>query len=154
MTDPIAADDPVLSTEFGAEIVRQMRAQDTYGTNEKLNDAQLLAPFILSKEQKRDLPLIGTLDAKTLMRIEVFYNAIAMMIEKECRLMAVPLVHINAEGLGRIVMTVGKLVVVDRSVREAHRFGFASLSKMKDEADAILSVALELIGNYSKVAGL
>jgi len=35
-----------------------------------------------------------------------------------------------------------------------HRFGFASLSKMKDEADKILSVAIERIGQNSAVAGL
>ncbi|MCH2222816.1 MAG: DUF269 domain-containing protein [Dechloromonas sp.] len=35
-----------------------------------------------------------------------------------------------------------------------HRFGFASLSKMKDEADKILSIAIERIGEYPAVAGL
>jgi len=35
-----------------------------------------------------------------------------------------------------------------------HRFGFASLSKMKDEADKILSVAIERIGQHPAVAGL
>jgi hypothetical protein len=35
-----------------------------------------------------------------------------------------------------------------------HRFGFESLSKMKDEADKLLSVALGIVGNYPEVAGL
>jgi hypothetical protein len=35
-----------------------------------------------------------------------------------------------------------------------HRFGFPSLSKMKDEADKVLAVALNLVGEYPKVAGL
>jgi hypothetical protein len=34
------------------------------------------------------------------------------------------------------------------------RFGSPSLSKMKDEADKILSVALEVIGEHPNVAGL
>ncbi len=76
------------------------------------------------------------------------------MIEAECGLMAVPLVNLTHEGFGRAIITVGKLVVMDRTLRDVHRFGFPSLSKMKDEADKILSVALELIGNHSKVAGL
>lgn len=68
--------------------------------------------------------------------------------------MAVPLVNLTHEGFGRALITVGKLVVMDRTLRDVHRFGFPSLSKMKDEADKILSVALELIGEHSKVAGL
>jgi len=35
-----------------------------------------------------------------------------------------------------------------------HRFGYVSLSKMKDEADKHLSVALEVIGKFPAVAGL
>ena len=86
--------------------------------------------------------------------MRAFYNAISVMIESECGLMAVPLLHLTHEGFGRVIITVGKLVVLDRSLRDVHRFGFPSLSKMKDEADKILSVALELIGEYSDVAGL
>jgi probable nitrogen fixation protein len=68
--------------------------------------------------------------------------------------MAVPLLSLTHEGFGRALITVGKLVVMDRTLRDVHRFGFPSLGKMKDEADKILSVALELIGEHSKVAGL
>ena len=42
----------------------------------------------------------------------------------------------------------------DKTLRDVHRFGFLSLSKMKDEADKHLSVALALIGQYPAVAGL
>jgi hypothetical protein len=35
-----------------------------------------------------------------------------------------------------------------------HRFSFDSLSKMKDEADKFLAVALEIVGKYPEVAGL
>ena len=68
--------------------------------------------------------------------------------------MAVPLVNLSHEGFGRAIITVGKLLVMDRTLRDVHRFGFPSLSKMKDEADKILSVALEIIGLYPRVAGL
>jgi probable nitrogen fixation protein len=76
------------------------------------------------------------------------------MIEKECGLMAVPMMNITHEGFGRALITVGKLVVMDKTLRDVHRFGFDSLSKMKDEADKLLSVALEIIGLNPKVAGM
>jgi probable nitrogen fixation protein len=136
------------------EMVRQMRAIDAYGTFEEMSNGEVLDPFILTKERKREIPVIGDPDEIVIARMKAFYNAIATLIEKECGLMAVPLLNLSHEGFGRVLITVGKLVVHDRSLRDMHRFGFLSLSKMKDEADKILSIAMELVGSYDKVAGL
>lgn len=146
--------DPVLETDFMQEMVKQMRAIDTYDSYEGMSDAEILDPFVMTKERKRDIPVVGDPDEIVVARVKAFYNAISTLIEKECGKMAVPLVSLSHEGFGRVLITVGKLVVLDRSLRDVHRFGFASLSKMKDEADKFLSVALELVGDYSKVAGM
>jgi probable nitrogen fixation protein len=150
----IAEDDPVLETDFAVEMVRQMRAVDAYGTYDSWPAAKILDPFILTKEQKREIPVVGDPDEIVLSRVKAFYNAIAALIEKECRLMAVPSINLTHEGFGRGLITVGKLVVMDKTLRDVHRFSFPSLSKMKDEADKILSVALEIVGEYPKAAGL
>ena len=150
----IDPDDPVLETAFGVELVRQMRAFDTQGRLENKTNAELLDPFILTPERLRDLPAVGNPDAATLDRLGAFYNTVAAMIEKECSLMASPIITLSEEGFGRALIVVGKLVAMDRVLRDVHRFGFPSLSKMKDEADKLLSVALELVGNHSAVAGL
>ena len=149
-----ASADPILETDFIREMVRQMRALDSYGQYDGKPAASLLEPFVLTKERKAEIPVIGDPDEITLACIKAFYNGIAVMIEKECGLMAVSLVHLSHEGFGRVIITVGKLVVLDRTLRDAHRFGFESLSKMKDEADKYLSVALEIIGRFPAVAGL
>ncbi len=146
--------DPVLETDFMKEMAKQMRAIDTYDTFEGMSDGEILDPFVLTKERKREIPVVGDPDEIVIARIKAYYNAIATLIEKECGLMAMPLINLTHEGFGRALITVGKLVVHDRSLRDVHRFGFASLSKMKDEADKVLSIALELVGSYSKVAGL
>ena len=150
----IANDDPVLSTDFAIEMLRQMRALDSYGSYDTWTPAKILEPFILTKAMKREIPIIGDPDEIIVARLKVFYNAIAALIEKECGLMAVPMMNLSHEGFGRALITVGKLVVVDRTLRDVHRFGFESLSKMKDEADKLLSVALNLIGTHAAVAGL
>jgi probable nitrogen fixation protein len=150
----VSPDDPVLETEFATEMVRQVRAIDPYGTYDNLSAAEILEPYVLTKEKKREIPIIGDPDEIVVARIQAFYNAIAVLIEKECGLRAVPLLHLSHEGFGRALITVGKLVVMDRTLRDVHRFGFPSLSKMKDEGDTLLAVALELIGEHSKVAGL
>lgn len=150
----IAEDEPVLDSDFSKEMTRQMRAIDTYGTYDDWSIAKILEPFVLTREMKREIPIIGDPDEIVMARVKAFYNAIASMIEKECGLMAVPLLNLSHEGFGRVIITVGKLVVMDKTLRDVHRFGFPSMSKMKDEADKLLSVALEIIGKHSDVAGM
>lgn len=150
----ISGDDPVLDTVFAKEMVRQMRAIDTYGTYDDWSTEKILAPFILTKAMKREIPVIGDPDEIILSRIKAFYNAISAMIEKECGQMAVPMLNLSHEGFGRVVISVDKLIVVDKILRDVHRFGFPSLSKMKDEADKLLSVAVEIIGQHPKAAGM
>ena len=146
--------DPLLTTDFIKEMVKQMRAIDSYGTFDGWPEDRILAPYIVTKEQRRTIPVIGDPDETMLSRIKAFYNAISSLIEKECGLMAVPSINITHEGFGRALITVGKLVVMDRTLRDVHRYGYESLSKMKDEGDKLLSVALEIIGKYPEVAGL
>jgi probable nitrogen fixation protein len=152
-TAPAPAD-ALLQTDFIKEMVKQMRALDSYGTYDGWPVERILAPYVLTKEQRRQIPVIGDPDDVTLSRVKAFYNAIAVMIEKECGLMAAPMMNITHEGFGRVLITVGKLVVLDRTLRDVHRFGFDSLSKLKDEADKPLAVALNIVGQYSEVAGL
>jgi probable nitrogen fixation protein len=115
---------------------------------------RILAPYVVTKEQRREMPVIGDPDEILLARIKAFYNAIASLIEKECGQMAVPMINITHEGFGRAVITVGKLVVMDKTLRDVHRYGYETLSKMKDEADKVLSVALSSVSKYPEVAGM
>ena len=151
---PVFAGDPILTTDFIKEMLRQVRALDSYGQYDGQPVESVLAPLVLTKARKAEIPLLGDPDEITVAFVKAFYNAIAVLIEKECGLMAVSLIHLSHEGFGRVLITVGKLVVLDRTLRDVHRFGFQSLSKMKDEADRYLSVALEIIGKFPEVAGL
>jgi probable nitrogen fixation protein len=154
MNQAVAEQDALMSTDFIKEMVKQMRAIDSYGTYDGWPVERILAPYVVTKEQRRAIPVIGDPDDIMLSRIKAFYNAISSLVEKECGLMAVPIINITHEGFGRVVITVGKLVVMDRTLRDVHRYGYESFSKMKDEGDKVLSVALEIIGKYPEVAGL
>jgi len=145
--------DPIFETDFMKEMLRQTRALDSYGVHDGKGVEQILAPYVLTKEARTSIPILGDPDPVTLSRVRAFYNAIAVLVEKECGQMAEPLVHLSHEGFGRVIITVGKLVVLDRALRDAHRFGFESFSKMKTEADKQLSVALEIAGRFPEVAG-
>lgn len=150
----IVDDDPVLESDFAREMVRQMRAVDTYGSYDDWPEAKILAPFVLTKAMRREIPIVGDPDEITMSRVKAFYNAIASMTESRCGLMAVPIVHLSHEGFGRALITVGKLVVMDKTLRDVHRFGFPELAKMKDEADKLVDKAVALIEAYPEVAKL
>ena len=150
----ITNDDPVLESDVARELVRQMRAIDTYGTCDDWPVAKILEPFVLTKAMRREIPIVGDPDEITVSRARAFYNAIASMIEARTQLMAVPVLHLSHEGFGRSLITVGKLVVLDRTLRDVHRFGFPELSKMQAEAEKLVNRAVELIETYSEVAKL
>ncbi|PKO84850.1 MAG: hypothetical protein CVU17_01330 [Betaproteobacteria bacterium HGW-Betaproteobacteria-11] len=149
-----AASDPIYQTDFIKEMLRQTRALDSYGQWDGKPMPEILDSYVLTRERKREIPVIGDPDDQIIARVKAFHNAIAVLIEKECGLMAVPFVQLTHEGFGRALIVVGKLVVMDRTLRDVHRFGFESLSKMKSEADKYLAVALEIIGKHGDVAGM
>ena len=150
----IVEDDPVLETGFAREMVRQMRAIDTYGSYDDWPVAKILQPFVLTKAMRREIPIVGDPDEITLARVKAFYNAIAAIIESRCGLMAVPIIQLSHEGFGRALITVGKLVVMDKTLRDVHRFGFPDLEKMKEDADKLVGKAVALIEAHNDVAGL
>lgn len=141
-------------TDFIQELVRQTRVHGGYRAADSKPAAKILEAYVLNKEQRRALPIISDPGAEVIGRVKAFHNSIAVLIEKECGLMATPFVQINHEGFGRVLIVVGKLVVMDRTLRDVHRFSFDSLSTLKNEADKYLSVALEIIGKHSDVAGM
>jgi len=148
----VQADDPVLKSEIVAELVKQLRALDTYDTQKDWSNLQVIDPLVLTKERKQAIPIIGDPDEITLARVKAYYNALATLIEKKSGLMAVPVINLTHEGFGRAFVIVGKLLVVDKTLRDVHRFGFASLAKLDEEVTKLLDKALGLIGQYSEVA--
>lgn len=144
--------DPYLENDFVNEMVKQLRALDTYDTYEGWPKEKIIDPLVLTKERKREIPVIGDPDEITLARVKAYYNAIAFSIEKDCGLMAVPVINITHEGFGRAFVLVGKLIVVDKTLRDIHRFGFASLEKMCEQSALMITKAKGLIERYNEVA--
>lgn len=148
------ADESDLQADFVKEIAKQLRAIDTYDTYQGWSDAKVLDPLILTKERKREIPIIGDPDEITISRVKAFYNSVASLIERQSRLMAVPVVNLTHEGFGRAFVIVGKLIVVDKTLRDVHRFGFPSFAKLNEEGSKLVSRALELVEAYPEVAKL
>lgn len=144
--------DTIPQTPFVKQMVNQMRATDSYGTYDTWPDEKVLDPLVLTKERRREIPVIGDPDEIIISRIKAYYNAISVCLEKECELMAVPMVNLSHEGFGRAIILVGKLVAVDKTLRDVHRFGFDSLEKMDVEANKIIQRGVSLIEKYRAAA--
>jgi probable nitrogen fixation protein len=148
-----AADDATfLATPFVQQLVKQLRAQDIHGTWENKSDLQLLKPFIHTPEERRAIPIMGDPDPETLWHLEIFYNAIAVAIERETGQMVSPMMKMSHEGFGRMVLIAGRLVVVNKQLRDVHRFGFASLAKLAEAGNKFLDEAISMIRSYPEVA--
>ncbi len=137
---------------FVGELVKQWRAQDTHGTWEGKDNATLLAPYIVTREQRREMPIIGDPDPEVLWRLELFYNAVGLAVERASGNMVTPMMKMHHEGFGKIILCAGRLVVFTKQLRDVHRFGFESMEKLALEGEGIVAAALEMITRFPEVA--
>ena len=151
MTDVAEATD-VMQDPFIRELVKQWRAQDTHGAWEGKTDAMLLDPYVLDAEKRKDLPMMADPDPETLWRMELYYNAIALSIERETKVMVSPMLKMHHEGFGRQVLIAGRLIVFNKQVRDAHRFGFNSLEKLSAAGTKAVTEAVDMIRKFAEVA--
>jgi len=142
----------LLDTPFLKELVKQWRAQDTHGAWEGKSDRDLLEPYILDKEARKLLPIMGDPDPETIWRLELFYNAVGLAVERETGVMTSPLMKFHHEGFGRLVLTSGRLIVLNRHLRDVHRFGFDSLAALAKEGTKYVAQAVEMIEKFPEVA--
>ena len=146
--------DVSVADQFVKTLVLLFRAEDSYGAWEGKPDEALLAPFVLDKEARAAIPIIGDPDPDTLWRLELFYKAVGLMVEKQTGLMASPMMKMSHEGFGRMILTTGRLVVVSKSLRDVHRFGFPTIGKLAADGAKLVEDAVELIRTYPEVANL
>lgn len=142
----------LLDTLFVVELIKQWRAQDTHGAWDGKTDATLLEPYIVTKEQRREMPIIGDPDPETLWRLELFYNAVGLSIERRSGVMVSPMMKMSHEGFGRLVLIAGRLVVVNKQLRDVHRFGFLSMEQLAEEGEKLVVAGVGMINQFPEVA--
>ena len=137
---------------FLNELSKQYRAQDTYGTWDGKSNDTLLDPYIIDKEKRKEIPIMGDPDPETLWRLELFYNAVGLAVERQTGIMVSPIMKISHEGFGRMVLTAGRLVVINKYLRDMHRFGFNDMGKLAEEGGKLVDAAVEMINQFPEVA--
>jgi len=141
-----------MDTVFVKELVKQWRAQDMHGTWEGKADYDLIEPYIVDKQKRKEIPLVGDPDPETIWRLELFYNAIGLTIERETGCMVSPMIKMSHEGFGRIILMAGRLIVVNKMLRDVHRYGYDSLNKLADEGAKAVAAGVAMIEKFPEVA--
>lgn len=147
----VVESDP-LEAPFTRELIKQWRAQDAHGAWDGKSDLQLLDPYLLDKERRKQIPILGDPDPETLWRLELFYNAVGLCIERASGVMVTPMMKMHHEGFGRLVLIAGRLIVVNKQLRDVHRFGFPTLQKLAEEGGKLVASGLDMIRQFPDVA--
>jgi probable nitrogen fixation protein len=142
----------IACSPFLAELVRQLRAQDQYGHWDGKPDADVLAPYVVDKEARKLIPIIDDPDPDILWRLDLFYAAVGIAIERKTGLVASPMIKINHEGFGRAILSAGRLIVYSKYHRDVHRFGFDSLEALGKQGDKIVDEGVAMIAKHPDVA--
>ena len=66
--------------------------------------------------------------------------------------MITPMIKMSHEGFGRMVLIGGRLIVVNKQLRDVHRFGFDNLGKLAEEGDKYVKAGVEMIEKFRAVA--
>lgn len=145
------AADPIESP-FVKELIKVWRAQDAHGAWDGKSNLQLLEPYIVDKARRREIPIIGDPDPETLWRMELFFNAVGLAVERATGNMVTPMMKMSHEGFGRMILCAGRLIVVNKQLRDVHRFGFETLEKLAGEGEKYVAAGVEMIRKYPEVA--
>lgn len=133
-------------------LIQLIRAEDSYGAWECKSDAALLKDYIVTKEQRRAMPIIADPDPDVLWRLEKFYAAVGLAIERRTGHMASPMLKMNHEGFGRMILVTGRLVAVSKYLRDVHRFGFETYEKLAEAGEKIVTGGVQFVEKYKEVA--
>lgn len=144
----------VLNSQFIKALVQQIRGLDTYGTYRKWSDDLIIKPYVVTKQKKREISVEGDVHPMTISRINAFYRAIAIRIEQETGLLSQVVADLNHEGFGWLLVFSGRLLLVKKTLRDAHRFGFDSFEKLAEEGESLVNKGVELAKRFPEVGEL
>jgi probable nitrogen fixation protein len=146
-------DEDWLHDTFVKTLVQQLRAQDTHGTWEgktrpeaagALHPERRAAPRHAhhGRPRPRDTVAAGPVPQRR-----------GPGIERATGCMVSPMTRMSHEGFGRTVLTTGRLIVVNRYLRDVHRFGFPSLGKLAEAGNKLVAEGIGMIEKYPEGRG-
>jgi probable nitrogen fixation protein len=66
--------------------------------------------------------------------------------------MVTPMMKMSHEGFGRLVLLAGRLVAVNKQLRDVHRFGFETMEKLAEEGEKQVAAGVAMVNQFSDAA--
>ncbi|TKB99745.1 MAG: DUF269 domain-containing protein [Mesorhizobium sp.] len=128
-------DEEALASPFVKCLLRLIRTQDSFGLWEGNSDAELLAEFIITKQQQRAVPFGGDPDSDALWRLDMFYTAVALAIEERSGVSTSPIIGMKPLGAS------GGWAFC----RDVHLFGFETFRELAEAGTKLVDDATAAI---------
>ena len=141
---------PDRSSRFLHELARRFRARAGLDAWDGRSDREVLAPLVRERRAADG----DDVDPDVYLRIELFYEAVAALVEARTGVPCSPMLRMHHDGYGRVVVLAGRLVVVNRWMRDAGRFGFESVEKIAEAGERLVDMGVEMIARFPEVARL
>jgi probable nitrogen fixation protein len=134
---------------FLKQLINQIRAQDQFGTWSKFSDEELLTKkYIKTKEELKSIPVIADIDEMIIGDIKMIYQALALAFEVKTGEMCNVIMEMSHEGFGRVAVIAGRIVIVNKYFKDAHRFSYRAIDKLIEDGDKTLTAALAVYDQY------
>lgn len=142
------------NSAFTQELIRQLRATDQFGNWAKMSDEELLIKkYVKTKEDLKALPIIADIDEMLIGEIKMIFKAVALQFERQTGVMCNVVMEMSHEGFGRCIVIAGRIVLVDKYFKDAHRFSFRTIEKLYEEGDKYLASSFKTYEQYKPCIG-
>lgn len=142
------------NSPFTEELIRQLRATDQFGNWSKMSDEELLVKkYVKTKEDLKSLPIIADIDEMLIGEIKMIFKAVALQFERQTGVMCNVVMEMSHEGFGRCIVIAGRIVLVDKYFKDAHRFSFRTIEKLYEEGDKYLEASFKTYEQYKPCIG-
>jgi len=140
--------------DFTQELIRQLRAADQFGNWSKMSDEELLIKkYVKTKEDLKQIPIIADIDEMLIGEIKMIFKAVALQFERKTGVMCNVVMEMSHEGFGRCIVIAGRIVLVDKYFKDAHRFSFRTIEKLYEEGQKYLDNSHEIYEQYKPCKG-
>lgn len=139
---------------FTQELIRQLRAVDQFGNWSKLSDEEvLIKKYVKTKEDLKQIPIIADIDEMLIGEIKMIFKAVALQFERKTGVMCNVVMEMSHEGFGRCIVIAGRIVLVDKYFKDAHRFSFRTIEKLYEEGQKYLDQSFAIYEQYKPCKG-
>lgn len=138
-----------LETLFTDTLIGQVRALDQFGTWANKSDEELLTEkYVKTKEDLKNIPVIADIDEMQIQDIRLIFQAVALAFEKKTGIMCSVVMEMSHEGFGKAVVISDKIVLTNKFFKDAHRYSFRTLEKLKEEGKKMVENAMKTYEKY------